>query len=58
MAQAFKKGDTVKQIVPIIQGQVITLGIIDDEVQFLVEWTNAEGHVEQRYFKEEEIEVA
>ena len=57
MAQAFKRGDTVKQVSPIIDGQVVTLAIIDDEVQYLVSWTSTDGESHQKYFKEDEIEL-
>lgn len=54
----YKKGDVVKQVVPVISGAIVTLAIVDDEVQYLVEWTTESGSVEQRYFKESEIELA
>lgn len=55
MALAFKKGDMVRQVVPVIEGEVMTLAIVDDAVQYLVRYTDASGEVHERYFTEEEL---
>lgn len=58
MAQ-FSKGDTVRQIVPIITGTVAGFSV-DQETGarlILVEWQGAEG-TESRYFNEGDIELA
>jgi hypothetical protein len=57
MALAFKKGDQVAQVVPVIQGEVLDMQIIDGEVQYLVAYTE-NGEAKQRYFKEAEIAAA
>lgn len=52
----FKKGDTVRQIVPIIEGTVAGFQI-DQETGarlILVEWQDGEG-VTQRYFDENQL---
>ena len=53
-----QEGTAVKFEQPIING-VITKAIISDAtaVQYLVEYTNDEGDVCERYFREEEIVV-
>ena len=56
---AIKLGDTVQQILPApISGTVIQ-ATLDDQANrlWLVEWTDGEGEVQQRYFGEDEIEV-
>lgn len=58
MPTAFKKGDIVKQVAPAIQGEVVGVGIIDDDVQFCVEYKTADGEVHQRFFTEAEIQAA
>ena len=54
----FKKGDTVKQIVPIIKGTVMGFNI-DQETGdrlILVAW-GSDDEPHSRYFKESEIEL-
>jgi len=52
-----KKGQEVKLVQPIIQGKIIKLNIVDDVVQYLVEYKDAEGNGQERYFTEEQLEV-
>lgn len=52
----FKKEDVVrlKGVVP--EGPVQKLRMDDDgNVSYLVEWTDAEGHVQQRWFDEADL---
>jgi hypothetical protein len=58
MPIAFKKGDVVRQVAPVIQGAVVDVAIVDGDVQFCVEYTGADGDVHQRFFTEAEIETA
>ena len=52
----FKKGDTVKLISVVPQGPVIGMRMDDDgNVSYLIEWTDVEGHTQQRWFAEEEL---
>lgn len=53
----FKKGDTVRQVVPVIEGVVKTLAIVDDKVQFEVAYTGEDGEDHSRFFTEGEIEL-
>lgn len=55
MALAFKKGDSVVQNIKPITGQIIGQEIIDEEVQYRVEYTGDDGEVHTRMFKEDEI---
>lgn len=57
---AFRKGDTVKQVVPVITGEVVSFSVDQEsgQVQYLVQWQNADGEVVQRYFTDSEIEAA
>lgn len=57
MGIAFKKGAAVRQVVNIIQGEVVGVQIVDDEVQFEVAYTGADGEPHSRLFKEDEIEA-
>lgn len=56
MALKFKSGDDVRQIIHPIEGKIVGKAIVDDDVQYLVEWTDKDGERCQRYFREEEIE--
>jgi len=56
MATTFKKGDVVKAIAVIPQGPVIALRMDDDgNVTYLVEWTDVDGNVQQRWFEESQL---
>jgi hypothetical protein len=58
MPIAFKKGAKVRQIVPVIEGEVVDVKIVDGDVQFEVAYTGADGEPHARYFTEDEIEAA
>lgn len=59
MATLFKKGDTVKLAVHVPTGPVQSLRMLEDgTVQCLVEWTDVEGVVHQRWFNETELSAA
>lgn len=54
----FKKGDTVTQAVTPISGTVSRIIVVDDdEVQYMVAYTGADGEQHERPFKEDEIEA-
>ena len=55
----FKKGDKVAQIVPVIKGEIAKFAVDQEtgDVQYLVEWQDADGNPQSRYFKESEIEL-
>jgi hypothetical protein len=53
-----KPGTAVKFVQPVIQGEVKKVIISDDSaLQYLVEYTNDEGMLCERYFQEAELEV-
>lgn len=55
----FKKGDNVKLSAVIPQGPVIGMRMDDDgNVSYLIEWDDAEGHAQQRWFAETELVLA
>jgi hypothetical protein len=56
MATTFKKGDVVKAVAVVPQGPVLALRM-DDEgvVSYLVEWTDVDGNVQQRWFEESQL---
>lgn len=55
----FKKGDTVKLIGVVPQGPVIGMRMDEDgNVSYLIEWTDVESHVQQRWFAEAELAAA
>jgi hypothetical protein len=52
----FKKGDAVKIKAVIPQGPVVALRMDEDGVIYcLVEWTDVDGTVQQRWFAEDEL---
>lgn len=59
MATLFKKGDVVKLAVQTPTGPVKALRMLEDgTVQCLVEWTDADGNLQQRWFNEAELSAA
>jgi uncharacterized protein YodC (DUF2158 family) len=56
---AFKKGDIVKLVSVVPQGPVQALRM-DEEgtVYCLIEWVDADGDTQQRWFKESELVAA
>lgn len=59
MATAFKKGDVVKLAAVVPQGPVLALRMDEDGVvQCLVEWTDAQGVQQQRWFNEDQLTEA
>lgn len=56
MATKFKKGDVVKVAAVVPQGPVVAFRMDDDGTVFcLIEWTDAEGNTQQRWFPEEQL---
>lgn len=59
MATLYKKGDVVKLAVQVPTGPVLALRMLEDgTVQCLVEWTDAEGVSQQRWFNEDDLTAA
>lgn len=59
MATAFKKGDTVKLVTVVPQGDVQALRMLDDgTVQCLISWIDKDGHTQERWFNEDELAAA
>lgn len=55
----FKKGDNVKAIGVIPEGPVLSMRMDEDgNVFYMIEWTDAEGHAQQRWFAEADLVVA
>jgi uncharacterized protein YodC (DUF2158 family) len=54
MPMAFKVGQTVKQVVPVIEGPIMSVAIVNNEVAYEVAWTDATGD-HTRFFTEEQI---
>lgn len=57
---AFKKGDIVRLKAVVPQGPIVRMRMDEDtgEVSYLVEWTDAEGHAQQRWFTEDQLTEA
>ena len=55
----FKKGDVVRQVVPVIEGTVDSYQVDQEtgELQLLVVWTDTNGEPQGKYFKAEELEA-
>jgi hypothetical protein len=59
MATTFKKGDNVKLVAVIPEGPVQALRMDEDgNFTYLVEWTDADGNVTQRWFDEDQLVAA
>lgn len=53
---AFKKGDVVKLKTVVPQGPVTKMRMDDNGVvEYLVEWTDADGQDQQRWFTEDQL---
>lgn len=58
MALAFQKGQTVALKVKAPTGPVIGFKVNDaGEVSYLIEWENADGQTNQRWFTEDELQA-
>lgn len=56
MAANFKLGDEVRLNKPVPQGQVMQLSVDQEgNITYLMQWTDAEGTIHQRWFKEAEL---
>jgi uncharacterized protein YodC (DUF2158 family) len=56
MATQFKKGDVVKVRAVVPEGPVQALRMDEDGVvSYLIEWTDAESNVQQRWFEEDTL---
>lgn len=56
MATTFKKGEVVKLKAVVPQGPVIALRMSEDGiVSYLVEWVDADGVKQSRWFAEDEL---
>lgn len=53
-----RQGDTVRLVQPVIQGEVKARRIneLSDELELLVEWTDADGQTTQRWFEAKQLE--
>jgi uncharacterized protein YodC (DUF2158 family) len=59
MASTFKKGDVVKVPAVSPQGPVQSIRMLEDgEVQYLIEWQDADGQPQQRWFNETQLTAA
>jgi hypothetical protein len=56
MATKFTKGQQVKLTAVVPQGPVQALRMTEDGVfYYLIQWTDADGSVQQRWFEESEL---
>lgn len=56
---SFKKNDVVRAKVTVPQGPIVKLRMDEDGlVEYLVEWTDGAGEVQQRWYTEDQIEAA
>jgi hypothetical protein len=56
MPMLFKKGDSVRQVVKPIEGEVVGPAIVDGEVQYEVKYTGEDMEEHSRFFRETDIE--
>lgn len=57
-APKFDVGAQVRQVVRVIEGEVIGTKLVDGEVAYLVRWADDQGEVHERYFTGSQIESA
>ena len=56
MASTYKKGDVVKLKTVVPEGPVQSIRMNDEGVvQYLIEWTDADGVAQQRWFNEDQL---
>lgn len=53
---SLKKGAKVRLVQPVIEGEVVGGAFVEDEVQYLVAYTDEHGEPHQRYFPVEKLE--
>lgn len=53
---SLKKGAKVRLVQPVIEGEVVGGAFVEDEVQYLVDYTDENGESHQRYFPAEKLE--
>lgn len=53
-----KAGTKVALVQPVISGDIIKAEIVDDEIKYLVSYTDADAQTQERWFFESELEVA
>lgn len=60
MATKFAKGDVVKVKAVVPQGPVIKFRMDEESgaVSYLLQWVDAEGHTQERWFIEDELTEA
>jgi uncharacterized protein YodC (DUF2158 family) len=57
MATTFSKNQNVRVKAVVPEGPVMALRMNEDgQFFYLIQWTDAEGSVQQRWFKEEDLE--
>ena len=55
----FKKGDVVRLSGVVPQGPVLAMRMDEDgNVSYLIEWTDADGNAQQRWFAESDLIAA
>jgi hypothetical protein len=58
MATTFTKNQTVRLKAVLPEGPVVALRMNEDgEFFYMIQWTDADGKSQQRWFKEEELEA-
>lgn len=58
MGLKFKPGQEVVQVVPApIEGTVAEAVVVDDHVQYRVEWAAPDGSVQSKFFTEEQLQA-
>ena len=56
---AFKKGDVVKLKAVVPHGPVVRMRMDEETgvISYLVEWVDHDGHTQQRWFTEDQLEA-
>lgn len=60
MATKFTKGDVVKVKAVVPQGPVVKFRMDEESggISYLLQWVDAEGHAQERWFTEDELTEA
>jgi hypothetical protein len=57
MAGAFNLGNTVKLVTITPSGPVLEKRLMGDDIEYLVQWEDADGDLHQRWFREDQLEA-
>ena len=57
MPALFTSEQAVEVIQPVIRGKIISKAIVNDELQYLVEYPGEDGEMHRRFFLEQQLQA-